>query len=730
MAHLTKAICYILLSLLFQISLNQQINIYEISELFDKLEKVMIHENEIKDLISNLTQILERYVYIDISKYPPQPDGKDNYHNAVDLIKELNETNTDERPLYDFYRELKLIISKCQDLHLSINLKKEFEAGLSFLNTVVVAPYLFEIEGGKVYSIAVNENVFSQTQKDMDMINSLKSIEGTPIESINGETPLEYIRNFNAGHRRLKSPQSQFVLNQRIISMIELINFPFEKSHLTNIKIKYDGGLELNTYYKAINVNDATKTESFLSQYFILPKKHEPFNLNMPLPRNFLFKAKRQVNRRLDEIKWDREIEDGQLKCRVDEQNKVNVIYQSSFYPSDIEGGAKFFEKCFESFYKNDYKIIVIEQFNGGGYVVLADLFKELLNLHQPSIDYMSFRYNNDVKNYIAKALSYKEVETCKMKRGDKIFNSDYVEDYYGINELGDKIKHRRTKIFDFSLLPENDYIKFKKNQNIRKPHEIIIFTDGFSYSATSIFIKSIQLDGGAIIVGYSGDPNENEFDSSQSPTPVFSTEGAQDKLSKNIEKLGFTLGYPMMELFNRLDIENDTDINYPLEYQINPIDERAQIFNSYDDSIYQEFIDEGLKIFEKYETECNPNNKHLLFLSEKCTFNDTRMHGGFQCDDKGKWSEICVPSYCDSGYYFDRINQKCIENLCITNGDDKNKTYLVLFIIFGCLFGLFLIIYVIVTIIGGFERKNYLFIPIALFLILFATFLLLYLIS
>ena len=124
--------------------------------------------------------------------------------------------NTDERPLYDFYRELKLIISKCQDLHLSINLKKEFEAGLSFLNTVVVAPYLFEIEGGKVYSIAVNENVFSQTQKDMDMINSLKSIEGTPIESINGETPLEYIRNFNAGHRRLKSPQSQFVLNQRI----------------------------------------------------------------------------------------------------------------------------------------------------------------------------------------------------------------------------------------------------------------------------------------------------------------------------------------------------------------------------------------------------------------------------------------------------------------------------------------------------------------------------------
>ena len=105
-------------------------------------------------------------------------------------------------------------------------------------------------------------------------------------------------------------------------------------------------------------------------------------------------------------------------------------------------------------------------------------------------------------------------------------------------------------------------------------------------------------------------------------------------------------------------------------------------------------------------------------------------MHGGFECDDEGKWSEICVPSYCDNGYYFDRINQKCLENKCITDGDGKNKTYLVLFIIFISLFGLFLIIYVIVTIIGGFERKHYLFIPIAIFLILFATFLILYLIS
>ena len=39
-----------------------------------------------------------------------------------------------------------------------------------------------------------------------------------------------------------------------------------------------------------------------------------------------------------------------------------------------------------------------------------------------------------------------------------------------------------------------------------RKPTEIIL-TDGFSYSATSTFIKYLQIYGSAIIVGYFGNP-------------------------------------------------------------------------------------------------------------------------------------------------------------------------------------------------------------------------------
>ena len=71
---------------------------------------------------------------------------------------------------------------------------------------------------------------------------------------------------------------------------------------------------------------------------------------------------------------------------------------------------------------------------------------------------------------------------------GDYIFSNTYVEDYYGVNVDGEKIKYKRTQISDLSLLSENAFIEIKKKKNIRKPNEIIIFTDGFSYSATSIF--------------------------------------------------------------------------------------------------------------------------------------------------------------------------------------------------------------------------------------------------
>jgi hypothetical protein len=101
-------------------------------------------------------------------------------------------------------------------------------------------------------------------------------------------------------------------------------------------------------------------------------------------------------------------------------------------------------------------------------------------------------------------------------------------------------------------------------------------------------------------------------------------------------------------------------------------------------------------------------------------------MHGGYECNDEGFWSDKCVPSYCDNGYYFDEIKVECIKDICIDDKKKNSKIYFIFSVIFGGLFTMFLSMFIFLTIVGGFKKKNYLLIPIALFLILSAVFIIL----
>ena len=93
MSNSIKSICYILLSFLFQISLNE-IHIYDISQYIYAIKQIEITEEDSKNLINNLIYILERYVYLDILKSPPQPSDNNYYHNTIYLQYELTQINT------------------------------------------------------------------------------------------------------------------------------------------------------------------------------------------------------------------------------------------------------------------------------------------------------------------------------------------------------------------------------------------------------------------------------------------------------------------------------------------------------------------------------------------------------------------------------------------------------------------------------------------------------------
>ena len=724
------------------IELELTIDIYEISEYFDIIEKVEITEEDSKKLINSLVQILERYVFLDIAKNPPQP--KENYFNKVDLIKELNSINTQKRSLYEFYRDVKSVICKCQDLHLDINLERNFTSTINLLKSEFVSPITLYIQDTDVYALPTPnaENIFDQNIMDIIYANIQN-----PVKTIKGLDPIEYIQKFNGNFNKLKNNHAQFTSNKNIMVEHTITQFPFRKDELTNIELVYSTGRTVNLNYKVLTANDE---KQLLSKIYDIPTNFNNsfINYNLLKPKQHALEYYKKNSNILKDIKWDKIFENGILKCKVDSTNNVNVIFQSTFTVQDLVGSINFLGDCFDLFDDNNYPIVVIESNNNGGLVLLANYFKSFLNLNIPNVNYMSLRYNDYVKNNLAKTLLVKDINTCKYKSGEDLFKTNYISDNYGKDEDNNEVIHKRTEIFDFSFVNEILFYDLRKNaKNIRKPHEIIIFTDSFSFSATSIFIKGIQSNGGAIIVGYSGNPKQNLdfFDSSQSPSAVQSISDSQDDLSKEIKKLGFSFTYPYMETFSKLDSKDE--MNYPLEYVVNLVDERVGFYNGYDDLLYQDFIDESLRIFDYYKERCNPNNKKLLKISEKCTFSDSKMRGGYECNDEGYWSENCIPSFCENGYRLDKKENKCVEDICLKqrqaeeeeekkrkNSQDDGKessikAFKIVTRVFFSLLILCIIIFLVCHCIGGFST-GYLCIPIILFLIITVIFFILFMVN
>jgi hypothetical protein len=92
---------------------------------YEELINEKVSEQYCNDVITNLvTAIDELYIYSDFIKAPRQPEGYDNYIPKVDLVKELNAINKKDRYFYDFYRDIKKVLTKTRDGHFSFNANK------------------------------------------------------------------------------------------------------------------------------------------------------------------------------------------------------------------------------------------------------------------------------------------------------------------------------------------------------------------------------------------------------------------------------------------------------------------------------------------------------------------------------------------------------------------------------------------------------------------------------
>ena len=231
--------------------------------------------------------------------------------------------------------------------------------------------------------------------------------------------------------------------------------------------------------------------------------------------------------------------------------------------------------QCIQAFYSNKYEIIIIQSHNSGGYSILCN---PMTQFFRPKIyEFIPHSQKDTDLNYEFLEQANLIYETCEPYDQEKLFRGK-TDDY------GNGVIHNRTKDFYMYNLYSRKSIKdFINNilatNNTKKPTEIIIFTDGFTFSCGSGFVKGLQVFGSAIVVGYNakqGINSSKDFDASQSNSGV--EQFINSKYSKILENLGFvTPRVTNVEQFDPNDLDDD-NMKIPMEFKKYPVDELSNI--------------------------------------------------------------------------------------------------------------------------------------------------------
>ena len=630
---------------------------YNPFKVLNYLESIIINETEFNLILKHISETFsEVYAYNEISKNPPQPLFNNNYHNKVDIQHLLNKMQLKNISFYEFYRNIIHQISELKDLHIDIYFNNNTIFNL-LKNLYAICPIKFEIAKiNEEYQILGKVNQYYQYyNKDIiDLIqdNYNKKIY---IKTINNLCPFFFIDNFCGNIGKTKNPHGTFSHKFNAHYGYNLAIFPLEFNDL-NINIEYSNGDKINLEYIFVSNNELPqlnyiKNENDLVKFGGISGEFiNKINLENNLIKLKLSKLQKEFNKYMNitekkyglkenlKISWNYQYESKTsdiLKCKIDELNKVNIYYIHSFSTDNHSLYKETFLNCTTLFDKNNYPIIVILNKNNGGYADLSKLMLELISPFISITKYMSIRIN---KNKITD-------EDTKINYGENI--TDYL-----------------TNPIEDLIWLNNEIIKYKYNiKNKRIPTDILILTDGYSFSAAATFIKYLQYYGGAIIAGFFGNPKLDNipFDSGQSPSSIFCNDTlyfVSNSYKILNDKYNITMNMPGNQYFF-----DDLNLNIPLEYLLTPVDERINIYQNFKDSNYDLFINEALKIIEKYKTRCNPFNKRLVYYSDNCKgkFENDYTFGGYECDNDGFWSKKCVPMFCDIEYVYNHKLNKCI---------------------------------------------------------------------
>ena len=719
--------------LLFVILVNQSKSqvqhIYTKEQVLNFLNSINIPENLLTLFINTVSDVFEEaYAFNEISKNPPQPEFDNNYYKKINFQERIKSINTTNTNFYTVYQEIRKLIDDLGDLHVNIDM------GLEPLNQIMFSePISFEIkmvnDTPKMFGKIKSElgNLFQFFTDYEKVINVTTNNNNNTIKSINGEDPFKFVTNFGGNYNYLKSPQAYFKYKFMILNAIKpIIAFPFSNNDLNNFTVVYDNNENITTNYlflSPLNLTSLQIKEKIEKEIklFVSKRNNLRKNINMDFIKKNIYFNNNPFIKQLNNLNFNQNNEENNgfnyknyISCFVDNNKKVNIYQISTFGTSVDEQYEKTIINCTLLFDKNAYPIIVINNFNVGGVILYAQLLLELISSTTTINIYGAIRKTNIIKDTteVNNILSlFYDYETCNSLDYKSLLKNEN-EINYG-NEVKDTLLG--PLMINGRLFREESTNIKKKLKNKRNPTDILVYTDGFSYSASAIFLKYLQYYGGGITVGYFPNPLlENKyFDTGLSPSALFTHEILQlfnpkgyFELNKNT---GVKIAFPGVQTFY-----NPNNLSHPLEYEITPIDEVVNIYSI--ENNYETFIKESFNILERYKTNCNSNNKKILLISKECDdiFNNSYTHGGYICGDDGKWTNTCVASYCDYGYLFDHTKNECIVDICSQSNHEsepqpkpETDNHIILIIILVLVFIILIIIIIVVCLIKRKNRSN-----------------------
>lgn len=627
-----------------------------IDQFFQIMSECKYEDDYYNGLVDAVIEGLDYYFFAETAKVPPQ--AYHNYLKGVDLKEELSKLKNHKGNFYEFYQKFEEVICMPKDYHYLYRFTDKVNDSNPIGHTQFQPPIQFKTtkkDGEFILYAVPNKNIKEEIFQELYSENVVETINNNtdvPIKSINDLPPFEFLNQFGKRFSNIKNRHGHYNYIYNNFGSFPANVFPFGEEELKNLKIVYQNGDSFSAdFYAYIDESNSVNSNSIYSPFI------------------------RHSNS--DSSVWTYSVSEGDrllYGCKIDEKEQVNIYYQIQF-GGNFDDIYAFYRNCSLLFDKNKFPIIVIEDFNGGGDDEIDTWALETLFYKHQAKFYSSAKYNDKLpkdlsEDYFSK--HFKDIKTCKPYESiDSYFKLGSITDMYR-----DGVILNRTKlalIMDTGVRKELNEFK-KELNNLRKPTEIIVFTDGYSESATSIFIKNLQLFGHAIIVGYHQNPLETfeNFDASNNPTGQV---GQNPEYQNKMRSYGFGSYCTPHITFYPKNTEDEGEIS--MEYTKGIVDEIAEIYDRYDDEILEQFVKEGKRIFNKYKNNCNNNNLALKSLDDKCDaiLNKKHMHGGFLCSPTGIWSTTkCGPIYCDDGYYLDYEKQTCLKDPCVEGGEDDDN--------------------------------------------------------